>query len=280
DVVAVCVPPRFHAEIALAALDAGKHVFVEKPLALSLEECDRLVERSARAPQKAMVGFNLRWHRLLRRARERIAQGALGPIELIRTAFTMRPPADVSEWRKRRETGGGVLAELAVHHFDLWRYLTGSEVEEVFAASRSGLWEDETAIVTARMAGGPLASAIFSERTSNTNDVEIYGRDGSLRVSCYRSDSFELLPAGSTPGSVRTRLRRLAGTLQGLPRAALEARQGGGFRSTYQAEWRHFLDAILHDGPVNSTFHDGRCAQQVLLAATASVLQGRPVKVA
>src|ERR1700681_118197 len=60
DVVAVCVPPRLHAEVSRAALAAGKHVFIEKPLAVSLRECDQLLEQAARSPRKAMVGFNLR----------------------------------------------------------------------------------------------------------------------------------------------------------------------------------------------------------------------------
>ena len=62
--IAICVPVPFNFEIALAALDAGKHVFIEKPLTLTLSECDRLLERAAGLPLQVMVGFNIRWHRL------------------------------------------------------------------------------------------------------------------------------------------------------------------------------------------------------------------------
>lgn len=70
DAVAVCLPPSLQVEASVAALDAGKHVWVEPPLGLSLPECDRLIERARRSPQTVMVGFHMRWHRLVRQARE------------------------------------------------------------------------------------------------------------------------------------------------------------------------------------------------------------------
>jgi predicted dehydrogenase len=89
EAVAVCVPPEFHTEIALAAIAAGKHVFIEKPLALTIADCDRLTRAAAAMPAlKILVGFNLRWHRLIRIARRKIRRAELGDIELIRTVFT------------------------------------------------------------------------------------------------------------------------------------------------------------------------------------------------
>ncbi len=279
EVVAVCVPAQFHVEVALAALDAGKHLFIEKPLALSLEEADQLIARAGQLPYKVMIGFNLRWHRLMRQARAMIQQGTLGPLALIRTALTSYHE-NVPEWRKQRNLGGGVLFELAVHHFDLWRFLLQSEVEEVFAVSQSQQWEDETATVTARLANGVLATSIFSERTSESNGVEIYGQTGRLRVSCYHFDGLEYVSSSSFPGDVRTRLRQMVHTLKELPHGALRMRRGGDFLAPYQAEWRHFIDAIQRDALVECTLEDGRRALQVALAAGESVSLGQPVKVA
>ena len=85
-----------------------------------------------------MVGFNLRWHRLIRKARGLLQRGAVGEVETIRTilvSYHDAPP----EWRKQRALGGGPFSfEQGVHLFDLWRFLLQSEVEEVFATSRSG----------------------------------------------------------------------------------------------------------------------------------------------
>ena len=279
DAIAVCVPAQFHVEVALAALDAGKHLFIEKPLALSLEEADRLIERTAQSPYKVMVGFNLRWHRLIRQARAMIQQGTLGPLVLIRTVLTSYYE-DVPAWRKQRELGGGVWFELAVHHFDLWRFLLQSEVEEVSATSRSGQWEDETATVTARLANGVLATSVFSERTNEGNEIEIYGQAGRVRVSCYHFDGLEYFSLSSRPGDVQTRLQQMARTLKELPRGFLRMWQGGDFIASYQAEWQHFIAAIQHDAPVECTLEDGRCALQVALAAIESASLGQSVRVA
>jgi myo-inositol 2-dehydrogenase / D-chiro-inositol 1-dehydrogenase len=278
DAVAVCVPPRHHAEVALAALAAGKHLFVEKPLALKVEECERLAARAALAPAlKAMVGFNLRWHRLVREARETIGRGALGEIKLVRTVFTsaVRARADFPDWRRRRESGGGALFELGVHHFDLLRFMLRDEVEEVYASSRDA---DETAAVAARMGGGAQVLAAFSEGTGENHEIEIYGGRGWLRVSIYRADGLEQLGASQYPGSMGTRLRRMGRTLRELPRMVRQARRGGDYVASYAEEWRHFVSAVAADSPVGATLDDGGRALEVALAAWESSATGRAVR--
>ncbi len=278
EAVGVCVPAQFHLEVASAALDAGKHLFLEKPIALSLEETDQLIKRAAQSPQKVMLGFNLRWHRLAQQARAVIQRGNLGPLELVRSELTSYHEV-IPEWRKRRASGGGVFFEQAVHHFDLWRFILQSEVEEVFATSRSGQWEDETATVTARMANGVLVVAGFAEHTSNRNEIEIYGRDGSLFFSFYRFDSLSCVAAGSPSDGIRSRLREMARVLQEVPQGLLRLRRGGDMLASFQAEWRHFVNAIRNNTPVECTLEDGRRALQVVLAATRSASWGRPVNV-
>jgi predicted dehydrogenase len=281
DVVAVCVPPRLHAEVALAALAASKHVFIEKPLAVSLDECDQLLEHAARSPRKVMVGFNLRWHRLIRRAREMIRHGALGELELIRTTFTTggRLRMDSPGWSTWREQGGGVLIDLGVHHFDLWRYLTGAEVEEISAMSHSRDTDDQSGVVTARMDNGLLVTSVFSDQTTESNELEICGRKGSIRVSCYRFDGLEFIRAPGLSGSLQNLPARISATLREIPGAIARASRGGDFHSTYEAEWRTFADSIRNDTPVECTLEDGWRAVQVSLAAMASASESRPVHV-
>jgi myo-inositol 2-dehydrogenase / D-chiro-inositol 1-dehydrogenase len=279
DAVAVCVPAEFHVEVALSALEAGKHVFVEKPLALELAESDLLVEQAKKSSCKITVGFNLRWHRLVRQARETIQRGNLGRLELMRTVLTSYHD-NVPEWRQHREMGGGVLFEQAVHHFDLWRYLLQSEVEEVFATSRSERREDETAIVTARMANGVLAASVFSERTMACDELEIYGATGRLRIDCYRFDGLEYVSSSQAPGGIRSRIRKMANTLRDLPVGISKMGQGGDFIASYRAEWRHFIDCIQRDAQPECTLEDGRRALQVVLAVIESSSLGEPVRVA
>lgn len=279
EAVGVCVPAQHHVEVGLAVLDAGKHLFLEKPIAVNLAGADRLIERAARGSRKVLLGFNLRWHRLAQQARELLRQDALGPLTLLRAGLTSYHD-EIPAWRTRRASGGGVFFEQAVHHFDLWRFLLRSEVEEVFAVSRSGEWEDETAALTARMSNGVLVSAVFAVHTTSRNEVEVFGHAGSLSFSFYRFDSL-VRSAGTDPtDGAGARLRELVRIAREAPQGFLRLRRGGDFIASYQAEWRHFFAAIRRDVPIACTLDDGRRALQVVLAAARSASSGRPVAVA
>jgi len=279
DVIAVCVPVPFHADIALAALDAGKHVFIEKPLTVTLAEADRVRDRARQVNRKVLVGFNFRWHRLIRQARALLQRGVVGQVETIRTVFASAHEAPFP-WQLHRASGGGALFDQAIHVFDLWRFLLETEVEEVFATSRSGPWEDETVTVTARLTNGVLATTTCSERTGENNEVEVYGRGGRLQVSCYRFDGLEYFPHGSIPGNGRARVEAFLRTVKELPGSLVRLRYGGDVLASYREEWRHFLGAIRHDDPLDCTVDDGRRALEVVFAAMASASSGQPVTVA
>jgi myo-inositol 2-dehydrogenase/D-chiro-inositol 1-dehydrogenase len=279
DAVAVCVPAQRHVEIALAALDAGKHLFIEKPPALTLEDCDRLIARAARSTCSVMLGFNTRWHPLTRQARAVIQEGRLGPLDLLRSVLTSVHHS-VPEWRRTRATGGGVFLEMAIHHFDLWCYLTQTEAEEVSAYARSGLWEDESATVIAQMSKGVLATAAFAERTSQTNGLEIHGRAGSLALSFYRFDGLEHTSTTSLPGDIRSRMDAAKRLVRELPQAVSGLRHGGAWALSYREEWRHFLASLRHGSQPGCSLEDGRRALAVAVAAMESASTGRSVKVA
>lgn len=281
DAVAVCVPPRAHAAVVLAALDAQKHVLVEKPLCLDLDEADRLVERARCASVTAMVGFNLRYHRHVLAARRAIVSGRIGPVELVRTTWSspVEPLAGSPGWRRRREFGGGVLYDLAVHHIDLWRFLLGSEVDEVFALALAGEDDDRAATLTARLSNGALAISGLSHRAAGVHEIEICGRQGRIVVSPYRFDGFELTRSSTSPGDLTSRARALARTVQALPGALTTRRHGGTFLEAYRTEWQHFAAQAVRGVPAGCTFDDGRRALELVLAALDSIRSGRPVNV-
>ena len=276
EAIAICVPASGHVEIALAALEAGKHVFIEKPLALTLEECDRLIKRAVGVPHTVMVGFNTRWHRLARQARTLFRQGHVGTLEVVRSVLTSCH-RDLPEWRKRRASGGGVLLEMAMHHFDLWRCLLGEEIEEITAQTRSGTWEDEAATVTARLSSGALASATFAECTSQNNAVEVYGRTGSMNISFYRFDGLETATTSDIPGNLPARVRSLMRFGKELPQAIATMRRGGEWRQSYVEEWRHFVTSARTGCPVECGLEDGRRALAAALAAMESAALGTSV---
>ncbi len=279
DLVAVCVPVTRHAEIAAATLRAGKHLFVEKPLALGLEECDRLVELAKQASgQRSIVGFNLRSHRLVRRARAIIRSGELGDIELVRTLWTAdwtgttRPT-----WHASREQGGGALLEIGTHQADLWRWLLDSEVEAVHADTRSSAFDDQSATLQVRMAGGVLVTGAVSQRSVSHNVVEVLGSRGSLSFSCYHGDSLTVAATGVPHTDLARRVRPLLAKAAQLPGAFQAARSGGDFRMSYVREWEGVIEAIISGSPPPATLHDGRQAAAVLHAALRSVKEGGAV---
>jgi predicted dehydrogenase len=280
EAVGILTPTQSHAEIGLAALDAGKHVLIEKPLAMNVAECDRLIERAARSPFKVIVGFNLRWHRLVRQARTIIQSGTLGRVKAIRSVYTHdRSGENAPAWHRKRELGGGVSFNEAVHHFDLWRYLLCSEVVDVFSFSRPSVYyEDETHVTTARLSDGALATGVFMFKTSPNSEVEIYGEFGRVYLSCYRFDGLEFFSHSTYPGDLWNRLKKTLLTLRALPQTIPIMRRGGDFAATFCALWRHFIDCIQKDESSQCTLEDGKEALRIALASMDSASSGQPVQ--
>jgi myo-inositol 2-dehydrogenase/D-chiro-inositol 1-dehydrogenase len=168
-----------------------------------------------------------------------------------------------------------VLTEIGVHHYDLWRFLLDSEVEEVFAMS---VRDDGAATVSARMTSGTLATAAFSEVTGGRNEVDLFGQAGQLHLSCYRFDGLEVADIQERyPGSVRSRLRRTQRLLRDLPEISRAIRRGGDFIDSYRAEWADFLAGVKSGRASGPSLLDGRRALEVALAAVESVSTGQPV---
>ncbi|HEV3348236.1 MAG TPA: Gfo/Idh/MocA family oxidoreductase [Methylomirabilota bacterium] len=279
DAVGVCIPAGRHRLVVPGLLLAGKHVLVEKPPGLALDDVDEMIAAARRSGARAMVGYHMRWHRMVRQARALLDQGVIGPLESVRMVwYGPRDDRDLPEWRARRELGGGALIETGVDHFDLWRFLVGGNVAEIFARSRSGRRDDEAAVVSAVFDNGVLGSAVLSERTTEDIEFEVCGAAGRLRVSCNRVEGLGFFPVGADPASPRARLRRIPEVLRLLPTALRNLRQGGDFKISYRAQWQHFLEAVRTGGPMGCTLEDGRAALQTALAAVESAARGRPVR--
>ncbi len=281
DAVMVAAPTQFHAEIGAAALNAGKHVMIEKPVALSLDDVDHLSAAAAASGKTVAVAMNSRWHRLTREAREVVRRGSLGPIGLLRSAFTddFRLEGEVPPWGMQHDLAGCVLVETAVHHFDLWQFLLDSEVEEIYAKMEEPMTPNERAAVTATMSNGVIVSAMFTEGLKGANELEIYGQDGRLRVSVYDFDGLDVTPRSEYPGTMGTRIRRLKKFLSEFPGAAKRLRTGGDWAGSYRNEWEDFIDCIHARKEPECGLLEGGRALQVGLAAMASLSEGGPVRV-
>jgi myo-inositol 2-dehydrogenase/D-chiro-inositol 1-dehydrogenase len=280
DAIGVCTDPGSHPELAIAAMRSGRHVLVEKPLALSVPECQCMIEEAGRAGVVAMAGFHMRFHRLVREVREQIRRGAAGDIKSIRLVWhSPRGDAEIPAWKTRRCQGGGALVEIAVHHLDLVRFLTGADIERILAFTRNGVREDEDAVISARTTSGVLVSGEFSERSPHEIEIVVSGPKGSVRADCLRFDGLEVRSVNEIPGTPAVRLRSLLRTLRALPAGLGILRRGGDYRISYHREWAHFVEAVRTGTVPEATFADGLHASEAVAAATESAATGSATKV-
>lgn len=271
-IVAICVPPVLHAEVTIAALSAGKHVYLEKPMAVSRDDGLAIVKAADHAKGHITMGFNLRSHRLVEKAKSLVAAGLLGRVELIRMVWTsgFQLGRDWPAWRLERDLGGGVMQEVAVHHLDLLRYLLTDEIESITALSHSSVMVDQTSVIEARMVSGILATIAVCQQTADQNEVEIYGDRGILRFSCYRTDSLRFQSIAELSGGLMTRLHEHIAWLHSFPEAFVAAWTGGDFRHSYVQHWQRFGESLRTGGPVPATLEDGERALHGVLAALRS----------
>jgi predicted dehydrogenase len=263
DLVAVCTPPRAHAAAALAALEAGRHVFVEKPLAIDPAEADAMVEAAEASGRVAITGFNLRVHRQVRLVREALDRGDLGRLLMVRTHWASGPrPAG---WRSDPADGGVALWEMGSHHLDLWRYLAG-EPEDLRATGHQGV-----VALAGRTADGVVLSSTLVDGTSDANDVELVGDRGRLTATLYHGDGPHRAPLGVQAAGPAQRLRAAADRARVLPRMVRDARAGGDFHLGYVAEWEAVRAAVRDGAPPHATFEDGRVALDLVLRARAAL---------
>ena len=277
DIICICTPPNLHAEIASRALLSGKHVFLEKPIGLSNQECDKLLEIAERSSGLLMVGFNMRFHRHVRKAQRTISEGMLGEIIAVNAVHTTKPKSE-PEWLQNRETGGGVLIELAVHYYDLWCYLFQSSIHSVTATTNHKKKDESSGSVTTQMENGIIASVVFSKESVDNHQIDIYGTKGQLKLSRYMFDGYEHLLVNDFPGSPSVRLKKLGNSLRYLPHAVAAFKNGGDLVSSFKAEWDHFLNAVRGNTVLAFSLREYSQVMNAVLAGLRSAETDKTVK--
>lgn len=280
DAVAICTPLMTHAELTIRALTAGKHVFVEKPLALNVSEGERMVAAAQASEKISVIGFNLRSHRLIQRARGVIETGALGRIHQVVTLWgsDLQHDPQMPEWRRRVSTGGGALIEIGVHHIDVCSFMLQDKIDIVQMFDRSMACEGESASLLARTRGGTLISCSFSQVTSPIQEFRILGDRGMLSFSPFRADSFSVHRVGEKPDHWRNRLRSIA-NMRELPELFGVMRGGGDYLRSIRQEWLAFAAAVRGEAAPVTALADGLVALRVLEAAQKSCAASAPVKI-
>jgi predicted dehydrogenase len=293
QLVDVCTPGDLHAEIAIAALEAGKHVLCEKPLANTLEEASAMAAAAAAASEhgvRSMIGFNYRRVPAIVLARSLIADGRLGEIRHVRATYLqdwLVDPEFPLTWRLQQErAGSGALGDLGAHIVDLAQYLTGTLITGVsglastFVKSRplpsgEGSGEvtvDDAALFTARLADGAMASfeaTRFAAGRKNQLRIEVNGSLGSLVFDLERLN--ELWFYESAPGA-DAGFRRILVTEPSHPYVAAWWPPGHviGWEHTFTHEVRDLITAIAEGTDPAPSFADGLQVQRVLAAVSDS----------
>jgi len=276
DAVIIALPPMLHADAAVAALERGKHVYVEKPLATSVADATRVLDAWRQGGLTAMMGFNYRYNPLVVEARAAIASGAIGTPVSIRTVFAT-PKRSTPAWKQRRESGGGVLLDLAVHHIDLVRFLLDTEIAHVSADVRSIQSEHDTAALQLGLTSGCVGQMMCSLGTIDDDRIELHGSAGRLTIDRYRSLRVEVTPA-SVSGTLGVAAARFAGEMRALPYAIRKLRSpmhDPSFPSAMSA----FVQAITDRTPATPSLTDGLRTIAVVEAAEQSARSGRLITV-
>ena len=264
DAVLICSSTNTHADISLEAIAAGKHVFCEKPVSQDIAKIRQVMEKLKGTKLKYQVGFNRRFDHNFEAVRAAVANGDVGDVHIVR--ITSRDPAPPPP--EYAAVSGGMFLDMTIHDFDMVRYLTASDVVEVFAngavlvdplIGKAG--DIDTAIISLKMANGALAVIDNSRKAAYGYDqrAEVFGSKGQASVSNDTNSSLIL----SSENGIHAE----------KPLYFFLER----YMASFTKEVRMFVQAIEQDCPVPVDINDG--LQPVLIAAAAlrSLKEHRPV---
>jgi myo-inositol 2-dehydrogenase/D-chiro-inositol 1-dehydrogenase/scyllo-inositol 2-dehydrogenase (NAD+) len=270
DAVIVASPTFTHAEIALAALEAGKHVLCEKPLASTLEEAEKVRSAVVGSQGSLVMGFMRRFDSRFTRAWERIRSGDIGDPVFVRS--TGRGPGLPPEWAWDPRRSGGLVAEVNSHDLDSVRWFSGRELDTVHAVGRAAKRPDiaerfpgfvDVLAAVFELRGGGLAQIDGACPAGYGYDarVEIYGTEGLILVGGPRVESPLLVRAEGAVTDPVSGWREL-------------------FADAYRAEDLHLVRVAKGEEAPRATVEDGLRALEAAIAVNRSIESGSTVRVA
>jgi myo-inositol 2-dehydrogenase/D-chiro-inositol 1-dehydrogenase len=266
DAVLICSPTDTHPQILMEAAKAGKHIFCEKPISFSLGESQKAVKIASEQRVKLQVGFNRRFDHNFQRARAMVAANEIGVPHLIKiTSRDPEPPP--AEYIAH---SGGMFMDMSIHDFDMARFLTGSEIVEVYVQGATLIdpvfdkYQDvDTAIISLRFANGALGVIDNSRKAVYGYDqrVEIFGSEGCIRIENDHPTTAQVLTS--------------KGIYQDKPKFFFLER----YKEAYIEELRQFIAAIQENRPILVSGFDGLQAETIAHAAEQSLLKKKPIPI-
>jgi myo-inositol 2-dehydrogenase/D-chiro-inositol 1-dehydrogenase len=265
--VLICSPTDTHADLVIRAAQAGKHIFCEKPIDHSLPKIDQALAAVKKAGVKFQVGFNRRFDANFARVRKSVVSGEIGTPHLMHIISRDPGPPPISYIK----VSGGIFLDMAIHDFDMARFLTGDEVESVYTAAAVRVDPEigeagdlDTALTVLHFKGGVIATIDNSRKAVYGYDqrVEILGSSGAIHTgNCFPNQAVI---------STATEIRR------DLPLNFFMDR----YTESFIVELQSFANAVLNDKPTEVTGVDGREAVVIGLAARRSFDERRVVRLA
>lgn len=265
DAVLICSSTSTHADLVVAAAEAGKHIFCEKPIDLTLAKIDRALEAVEKAGVKFQVGFNRRFDANFARVRNAVVTGEIGKPHLLHIISRDPAPPPISYVK----VSGGMFLDMTIHDFDMARFLVGDEVEEIYTAAAvkvdpeiGNAGDVDTALIVLRFKNGVIGTIDNSRKAVYGYDqrVEILGSKGAIATD-------NLYPNQAVI-STATAIRR------DLPLNFFMDR----YTESFVNELRAFVDAVIEDKPTPVSGIDGRIPVVMALAARKSYDEQRPVR--
>lgn len=270
DAVVIVTPTFLHAEIACAAAAAGKHVFLEKPMAVTADECRAIEEACEAAGVKLQIGFMRRFDEGFRRAKAVLDSGQLGRVMIIKS--TGRGPGGPGPWMWDLKKSNGIVAEVNSHDLDSIHWFTGAGVRHVYAEAHNFKMAEarerfpdfyDNVVATLRLDDDTIA---VIDGTCPAH----YGYDARVEILCEKGVLFV--------GSARKHGCEWIAVESGLHGEAVASWRTL-FRDAYLAELESFIDAVLADRATDVTGADGRWAVEAVVAINESLRTGQPVPV-
>lgn len=263
--VLICSSTNMHVPFIMEAARAGKHIFCEKPISLDYRQTAAALEAVSVAGVRLQTGFNRRFDHNFKKVREVVRSGKIGDPHIIK--ITSRDPAPPNS--DYIQVSGGLFMDMAIHDFDMARYLSGSEVIEVYAQGAilvdpviGQLGDIDTAIVTLKFADGALGVIDNSRKAVYGYDqrVEVFGSKGSVGVQNDHPNTAEISTAD--------------GIVRDNPKYFFLER----YHDSYIEETQRFIDCVLNGSPIPVDGNDALQAEKIAYAAKRSLQEGRPVK--
>lgn len=269
DAVIIATPPASHAAIGVMAARAGKSMYIEKPVATAIDDVRALGAEVAEAGVNAVTGFNRRSHPLFRRLRALIARGEIGKVRAVQTTFCEPAPFDgMPAWKSKRSQGGGVLLDLASHHIDLIRWLTGEEIAQVRASLASDGSDHDSATVEMTLENDLVVQSYYSFRSGYSERVTVFGENGTLEADRHRGS---LVLHRARRLGYGTRQALLAPDVHSVPWKLRRL-----LRPAHDPSYLVALSSFVRNDPALPGIADGEMSLRAVLAAEESALTGKP----